>query len=324
MPQICVDRLCRLCNRKLVVSDNVIINQINAKSYLDNICIGCCEIPNPYEFNLELNMFCFEEIYKRKSVDFMSATDRQLILTELYHGLNRDLLCYFGKLFQKIEKGIFVLRNYKNDLEEYKISIKWFSLENNNRENYAFEKINKSTITFEIKSIIAKEITNIKKNDIYILLEQNDFIFPYLLSNFLVFDNIDHRRRTYDKNNLNQNIIDEIDSYENNYSFNCLISLKIAHCRKNTEEHNEFDSINREECKKLFAMYSLRCDECGIKIDLSYYQSCKRAYSINRISKFDGFNFNNCRLTCTNCAKSCSIKINQEYKKYLPCNNCLH
>jgi hypothetical protein len=298
MPQMCPGKKCRKCSHRMMISDNMIENQIKANDYLDNICCECSRDPNPNEFNLFLDMHCFEMIHKRKTVNFEIELDRQLILTDLFYGLNRDILCYFGRLYTKIIKGVFLLKCESNK----RISIKWVEMKH-----------------YEHHPSYPK-FSTARTNDVCIIFEENNIIFPCLIENLLLFDSIKYRRKLFEDNNFH---LIQSNPLINDPETQDLLEIKIILCNNtDARNHRTEKTITIEELKNIILMYNCRCDECGKKLLLDYPKGCYYGFSINRIFKKEGFDYKNCRITCRQCADDSNIKIDRKFMMYLSCIQC--
>jgi hypothetical protein len=295
---------CKKCGSKILVSDNVIENQINAKSYVNKICVYCCRV-NISGCKLYLYLHCFELLYNRKTINFLNEIDRQLVLNELYFGLNRDLLCYFGRIYQKNKLGIFV---FMHEYETDNIMIIW-----KDREIYKNTSLYSETI-------------DMTQNDICVSFDQNGTSTPYLLRNFINLGSIHYRRMRYgldfNMGYFNRPIFDinpfKIQGFEE------IVNRKLLHYKeKDTSRINpNAETLSKEELIKILKMYSLRCDECAIPVNLMCNHNCYYKFIISKISHEESHNFKNCRLICSSCNNQIENIIMQNFTKYIKCPNC--
>jgi hypothetical protein len=289
---------CKVCGNYIIYSDNLIENQINSEFYLDDICIYCCNRYITDSFDIYLNLTCFDLIYGKILLNFSDENDRQLILDDINYGYNRDLLCFFGRKFMKYFKGVFV---FKNEVPFNNIRARWTDIE------------------FYNQYPLYNDYLASSYKDIRIIFEHNELIFPYVIKNFMFLDDVRYRR-----NILGNNATDAYIPI-NDHHFNDIIANKIFHCRDKDSQYGKMhETINSYELRKIIKIYDFRCDECGIRVTLSYHKKCKRGFSPIRINKSKGFNYINCRLMCLHCADAIDDKVARKFIVYPNCDECEH
>jgi hypothetical protein len=268
-------RKCIICENLIKISDNMIENQVNKNLIISNLCLSCCKV----DPSLELIYYPPRKIYQEFAIanligydpDFRNEEDCQKILHELHYGVTRDLVCYYGKLYQRNQKGAFVIR-----IENNQLIMSW-------KENITYFDQTDEDICILF---------------IIISTTQDTWGIPYLLSKFLCLDNAKYRRALFEVTSTFKNV-----TYPS--EINQILRKKKREYKKfNFDLDRKYKSLNKTDMKRILQMYHFRCDVCGILVD-------ENTFSMNKLENTHEtpYLYETCRLTCDKCDISIDEKI---------------